>query len=80
MGEVRRSAFFVLLIVALFGLAGCKAEAVLEVRVENDGGGTVYVAIALDPEAAARTVLYETRGGRALPVEDLVAALSRPKD
>ena len=61
-------------VAALLLLAGCKADAVLEVKVEEDGGGVVYVAVALDQDAASRTVLYETRAGNVLPVEDLVAA------
>jgi len=71
---VRRAACLLALLVALLALAGCKTEAVLEVQVDPDGGGAVYVAVALDAEAAARSVLYETRGGRPLPVDDLVAA------
>jgi FMN phosphatase YigB (HAD superfamily) len=71
---VRRAACLLALLVALLALAGCKTEAVLEVQVEPDGGGAVQVAVALDAEAAARSVLYESRGGRTLPVDDLVAA------
>lgn len=71
---MRRVVSIIVTVVALLLLAGCKADALLEVKVDEDGGGVVYAAVALDQDAAARTVLYETKAGRALPVEDLVAA------
>lgn len=48
-----------LLVAALAVLAGCQAEAVLRIQVEEDGGGQVRVELKLDPEAASRTVLFD---------------------
>jgi hypothetical protein len=66
---VSRRLRWLLLAVCLLLLAGCQTEAFVEVQVDADGGGAVYVALAMDQEAATRTVLYE----RQLPIDDLVA-------
>ncbi len=57
------------LVACLLLVTGCQAEGFLELHVDNDGGGTVYVAVAFDLDAAARTVFFEQK----LPVDDLVA-------
>jgi len=64
----------VLLVVATLLLAGCQTDAFLEVQVDEEGSGAVYVAVALDQEAATRSLLYETRAGNVLPTEDLTRA------
>lgn len=66
---VRRRLRWLVLGALLVVLAGCKTEAFIEVQVDDDGGGSVYVAVALDAEAAARSVNYEA----SLPIEDLKA-------
>ncbi len=71
---MRRVVSLLLTALALVLLVGCKADAFLEIHVAEAGDGTVYVAVALDPDAANRTVLYETRAGGVLPLEDLRAA------
>src|SRR5215218_8589215 len=63
----RASAVVMLLLVVL--LAGCQADATLRIDVEPDGGGMVTVGLNLDPEAAARTVAFESKP----LVDDLVA-------
>ena len=40
-------------------LVGCQADATLRVDVKDDGTGAVIAAVALDGEAAAKTVLYD---------------------
>lgn len=40
-------------------LLGCRADATLRVNVNDDGSGNVLVSVALDQEAASRTVLVD---------------------
>jgi hypothetical protein len=56
---MRRWSRLLLLLVGLVALAGCQANASLRIKIDEDGGGTVTVAVDLDPEAASRTVLFE---------------------
>lgn len=71
---MRRVFSVLLLTFAVLLLAGCQTDAFLEVQVDADGGGAVYVAVALDQEAAARSVLYENKAPNVLPIEDLTNA------
>ncbi len=59
-----------LFVAALTVLAGCQADVMLRIEVEEDGGGYVQVNVRLDPEAASRTVLFDEPP----LVEDLKAA------
>ncbi|MEZ5231315.1 MAG: hypothetical protein R2749_01175 [Acidimicrobiales bacterium] len=71
---MRRVVSLVLLALAVLLLTACQTDAYLEVQVDDDGGGAVYVAVALDQEAAAKSVLYEGMAPNVLPVQDLVDA------
>ena len=59
---------------AIVVLAGCQTEAFLEVQVDDDGGGAVYVALAMDQDAAAKSVLFESKPPNLIPVADLTKA------
>jgi hypothetical protein len=48
-----------LLLFMLIALAGCQADASLRIRVHDDGGGEVTVAVDADPQAAANTLLLD---------------------
>lgn len=51
-------------------LAGCRVDVVVDIRVHDDGGGTVTAAVGLDDDALARVGNLE----RQLRAEDLAAA------
>lgn len=63
-----------LVLLAAVALAGCQTEAFLEVQVDDDGSGAVYVALSMDQEAAAKSVLFESKAPNVLPVQDLKEA------
>ncbi|MBT8241999.1 MAG: HAD-IA family hydrolase [Acidimicrobiia bacterium] len=50
------------LVVLILALTGCNADVVTTVQVEEDGSGTVEVAIVLDPELAAELPDLESAG------------------
>lgn len=66
---VLRRLRWLLMAACLLLVTGCQAEGFLELHVDSDGGGTVYVAVAFDLDAASRTVFFEQK----LPTDDLVA-------
>jgi len=41
-------------------LAGCQADVALHIDVNDDGSGRVLASIVVDPEAASRTILFES--------------------
>ncbi|MCC6434992.1 MAG: hypothetical protein IT196_08195 [Acidimicrobiales bacterium] len=71
---MRRAVSLVLFALAALLLTACQTDAYLEVQVDDDGGGAVYVAVALDQEAAAKSILYEGKPPNTLPIDDLVRA------